>query len=501
MSNETVFDLFIIGGGINGAAVANQASAMGLSVALCDALDFGQGTSGASTKLIHGGIRYLEQLEFSLVRESLREQQSLRKRAAHLVQPLKIYMPDAHRLRKPWRVGLGLFLYDRLTSRQHIPRSKRITFSSDSQENPLNLSFKKGFSFYDCITQDTRLVMENLLAAHANNALMLPRNRCTMAQRENNLWKIQCQSTTSGDTETYHAKMLVNATGPWASSFLRDTLSMHSSYKIRLVKGSHLVFPKLYEGNEAYLLQNIDGRVIFVLPFMNHFTAVGTTEVPYEGDPVNSVIEPDEIYYLCDAVNRYFHHRVRPRDIIGSWSGVRPLIDNDKMAMTDLTRSARLELRVENKQLPIVNVWGGKLTTHRALAEKVLECLDPYLPSTAHPVKGSVILPGGTFPDGDFEQFRQELQSSYPWLPESLLNRYSATYGQRCLPLLDGKTALEDLGSHAGHGLYHEEAKFLLQNEWARNIEDILTRRTQLGYYFTKAELEKAEQWWDEQIF
>jgi glycerol-3-phosphate dehydrogenase len=500
MSSEIKFDLFIVGAGINGAAIANQASAAGLKVGLCDQLDLAQGTSGASTKLIHGGLRYLEKFEFSLVREALREQRLLRKRAPHLVHPLEIYMPDAPRLRRPWQIGLGLFIYDWIASSRQLPKARRLTFSTDSSINPLNLSFKKGYAFYDCVTHDCRLVIENCLAAQENNAHLYTRHQCISAERSEKQWKVNLQSD-DGAIITINTPILINATGPWSNQFISQKLSLQSQYRLRLVKGSHLVFPKFYEGKQAYLLQNIDGRIIFVIPYLEHFTLVGTTEFPFEGDPQKAHIEPDEIYYLCDAVNRFFHHRFKPRDVIGSWSGVRPLFENNNSTNSDLTRSAKIELEQSDGKAPLINIFGGKLTTHRALADRVLKTIAPIIQTPLKAVRCDEALPGGRIDSQDLNSFVEHVQSIHPWLTDSLLHRYTHTYGQRTLELLEGMTSIEDLGSNAGHGLHLQEVRFLMKTEWARTLDDILMRRTQLGYFFSKADLDKAQQWWNEQGF
>ena len=500
MSVNSPFDVFIIGGGINGAAIAHYATLLGLRVGLCDAQDFGAGTSAASSKMIHGGLRYLEHGALGHVRQSLKAQHQLMQMAPHLVRPLQIYSPDEPRLRSPWRVRCALTLYDLLGARKKLPHFHRILFPSDATVNPLNLSYKRGFAFYDCITQDTRLVLEHLLAAQEQSAVLLPHHRCSKVSRQENRWSVELTGD-QGNQVAIDTRVLINATGPWTNQFNEESLKVHSSYRARLIKGSHLVFPRLYTGDQAYLLQNIDGRIIFVAPFQTHFTMVGTTEIPFEGSPGEASIEPDEIYYLCDAINRCFHHRLQPRDIVGSFSGVRPLLDDNRPEMGSVTREAKVELLNQANMAPLVNIYGGKLTTHWPLAMEVGKRLCELFPSAKLPADALTVLPGGQIEQADCMDFSTAMQEAYPWLNDALCERYVFTYGQRMVGLLGDAQCIEDLGASLGHGLYEREVLFLREHEWATTVDDILWRRTQLGYYFSKGDMAKLKAWWSEQRF
>lgn len=476
----------IIGGGINGTGIAVEAAKQGLTVALCDMDDLGSHTSSASSKLIHGGLRYLEQKAFKLVRESLTEREILLNQAPHLIHPIRFLMPQNPSSRPTWLIRLGLFLYDHLGKKSSLPHCERILFKKQPN-NPLKPHLETGFTYFDCQVDDARLVIANALQAEALGATLLTQTKCLQVRHEADLWRITC------DHRTIQAKALVNATGPWTESFLTEQCQKRSPLQIRLVKGSHIVFPKLYEGSDAYILQNKDGRVVFVIPFEKDFTMIGTTDVPYEGNPAKVCIDEAEKHYLCDVYNDYFVQSIHPAQIIYHWSGVRPLYDDHTANPAEVTRDYKLDLQVTEGN-PLLSVFGGKITTYRHLATQAFDLLKPFFSSIKKYDTHSESLPGGMIPYQDCSFFMKIIQAQYPLLPQSLLERYIKLYGSRLFMILDNKQSLPELGDHYGYDLYEAEVQYLKKHEWAHTTEDILWRRTKLGLYFSAAEQNILEQ-------
>ncbi len=475
----SIQDIVIIGGGINGAGIAADAAGRGLSVTLCERDDLASGTSSCSTKLIHGGLRYLENFEFSLVRKALREREILMQRAPHLIQPLEFVLPHEKHLRSAFLIRCGLFLYDHLTSRTLIPGSKSIDLSKDIRGEALQLKFYKGFSYYDCFTDDSRLVIANALSAKEHGATILTRTEFISAQRENSYWKILVKNTLTQGEYYLYAKALVNVAGPWVKH-VNQSIKTSTNISIELVKGSHLIIPKLYEGNFAYILQNKDKRIIFTIPYQNQFTLIGTTDILLK-DINHSHISEEEINYLCNSVNHYFKKSINVNDIVWSYSGVRCLQSQPTENPSDVTRDYKFLLESENNTQPLLTVIGGKLTTFRTLAEDALTQLQPFFPSMKPAWTASAPLPGGDFKNHDFNLFYQQLKKEYAWLPEQLLYRYAKNYGTRVYLLLDKTHHLQDLGENLGADLYQKEVDYLKHEEWAQTREDILWRRTKLG--------------------
>ena len=477
-------DILIIGGGINGVGIALDAAGRGLNVVLCEQHDLASGTSSASTKLIHGGLRYLEYYQFGLVRESLQEREILLRKAPHIIHPLSFIMPYQPHLRPYWLIRLGLFLYDHLSKRKLLPRSRAISFAKQPFTAILQQQLIKGFSYADCWVDDARLVVLNALAAHQKGATILTRTEFIDAKREQHHWQAQLKQTETGEITTIQAKAIVNAAGPWVEDVLQHRLNIQTNQHLTLVKGSHIVVPKLYEEPIAFLLQLTDKRIIFVIPFQDHYSLIGTTDISYAGDLVNVIIDPEEINYLCQAVNRYFRKNIQASDVVWSYSGVRPLKQDDAKNPSAVSREYELQLNQTHNLAPLLSVFGGKITTYRRLAEEALHHFKPYFTDMGAAWTATALLPGGDIPKGDRQQFSEELLQHYPWLPKALVDRYVKSYGTLARQFLQGATSLTDLGHDFGCGLYDKEVEYLLRQEWACTADDILWRRTKLGLYF-----------------
>jgi glycerol-3-phosphate dehydrogenase len=486
-----MLDLFVIGGGINGTGIANDAAGRGLSVVLCEQDDLANYTSSYSSKLIHGGLRYLEYYEFRLVREALIERDVLLKKAPFLIHPLSIVMPHNKFLRPAWMIRLGLFLYDHLNLKQTLPKSKAINLAKQTL-NPLKSIYKRGFVYSDATVDDSRLVVLNAIQAKQNGAEILTRHSVKKAVRTDKGWKIEVLDKMHDETKIFYAKALVNAAGPWVDKIL-NTNQLITSHHIKLVKGSHIVLPKLYEGKQAYILQHVDRRIIFVIPYREQFTLIGTTDIEYEGDPAKASISDQEKQYLCDVVNEYFQKQIKPSDIKWSYAGVRPLQQDEHADPKKVTRDYYLEVDDKNG-LPILSVFGGKITTYRQLALHALNKLTPYFYNMKPSWTEQTPLPGGNL-EQSFESFCSVLKSRYPFIETAVLNRLAYAYGTRCYELLGPCEKIEDLGHHFGAGLYEIEVKFLQKNEWAQTVDDIIWRRTKLGLFLSHQEIEDLSRW------
>ncbi|MFV9474887.1 glycerol-3-phosphate dehydrogenase [Advenella sp. RU8] len=501
--SDTV-DILVIGGGINGTGIARDAVGRGLKVLLCEKQDLAGATSSASSKLIHGGLRYLEQYEFRLVREALAEREVLLGNAPHIVHPMRFVLPHNKNLRPAWMIRIGLFLYDHLAKRsKNLPGSQQIPLGNTSAYAlPLNDTIQKGFLYSDCNVDDSRLVILNAMDAQNRGAQILTRCECIGLETKENTWLATLRHQ-DGSIRQVQAKILVNAAGPWVEN-IQNLLARHSSKatdqsKLRLVKGSHLVTPKLYEGTHAYILQNKDKRIVFVTPYQNDFSMIGTTDVDFHGDPGTVAISPEETDYLLQSVNAYFKRPVRPEDIISTWSGVRPLYDDAQGNASTTTRDYVFDISGgTGSEPPLLSIFGGKITTYRKLAEHALEKLAPF--TGKHQAWTSTApLPGADLPNADINLFTSQLQKDFPWLPKDTASRYARAYGTLALAFLAGKTSLESLGQHFGHDLYEVEVKWLQEHEWASCAEDILWRRTRLGLHFTPAQTLALQNWLEKQ--
>ncbi len=492
MENDS--DIFIIGGGINGTAIAADAAGRGLSVSLCEKNDLASGTSSASSKLIHGGLRYLEFYEFGLVRSALREREILLGRAAHLISPLEFVLPYEKHLRSRWLVRLGLFFYDHLAKRNYLPASSGLKFKNDHRGTALSPALKTGFSYFDCFADDARLVIANALLAKNKGAEILTRTIFLSAKREKTAWKIALQDAETKKNFYRQAKTLINVSGPWVKAVHANISPSDLTFDIELDKGSHIVVPKLYEGNFAYVLQNRDQRIAFVIPFLGKYSLIGTTDSKFFANLDTVKIAEIEEEYLCKAINYYFKNPITKQNILWSYSGVRCLQASHETRTANITRD--YQLLIENKSdLPLLTVIGGKLTTHRVLAEATLKKLGPYFPKMGGSWTANQPLPGGDFPKNDFSYFLTQFKQAFSWLPDEIATRYAKNYGTRVNILLTGVNNLSDLGDHIAHGLYQKELEYLIHYEWAKTAEDVLWRRTKLGMLFSAEEIEKLERY------
>jgi len=487
--SETVYDIAIIGGGINGCGIARDAAGRGLSVFLAEKDDLGSGTSSVSTKLIHGGLRYLEYYEFRLVRESLREREVLWAMAPHIIQPLRFVLPHMKGLRPAWLIRLGLFLYDHLGGRILLPGSHFVDLKGDPVGRPLRSAFSKGFEYSDCSVDDARLVILNAQDAAARGAHINTRTEVMAATRNGDEWDVVLKDNQSGKTSNIRASALVNATGPWIGDVVATRITVPSQARIRMVKGSHIVVPRMFDHDKAYIFQNPDQRIIFAIPYHYDFTLIGTTDIDYSGNPEDVTAGSDEITYLCQAVSEYFSKAVSPADVVWSYSGVRPLYDDGKSAAQEATRDYVLERDGSPGGAVVLNVFGGKITTYRKLAEEVLGKLKPWFPTMAKAWTGGAALPGGDFPVDGRDALAAELAQKYPEIPAALLNRYARTYGTLSVVILGQSSTVADLGYHFGAGLYRCEVDYLIQHEWAVSAEDIVWRRTKLGLTMNPEEI------------
>lgn len=496
---DTDYDLCIIGGGINGAAIARDAAGRGFSVLLVEAQDLAGATSSASTKLIHGGLRYLEQYDFGLVRKSLQERETMLRSAPHIIWPMQFILPhDPVSARRPgWMIRTGLFLYDRLGGKTVLPRSGPADFSIERISEPLKKSCAKGFSYYDCWVDDSRLVVLNALDAYERGADILTRTACMrLDSMENGKgWRIALRDMMRGDEFTITASMIVNAGGPWTGAILEASALNHNQTPcLRLVQGSHIIVPRLFGGAHSYLLPQPDGRVVFAIPYESRYTMIGTTETEFSGDPAAAAVTREETEYLCAAVNRFFQKQIAPEDVRWSSSGVRALLDDGHEDASSVTRGYKLYLD-DRAGPPILSVFGGKITTARALAEEAVNklCAQTIAARPAPWTAGSV-LPGGDIKNQDFALFLKQQEARYSMLPKILVDRYARSYGTRMDSFLQGVEQTEDLGRDFGSGLYEAEVVYLLSREFAMNVEDILWRRTKMGLHLRPADIRTLEE-------
>ncbi len=492
---EQPYDLLIIGGGINGAGIARDAAGRGLRVALCEQGDLAGQTSSKSTKLIHGGLRYLEHYEFRLVREALAEREVLLRAAPHIIWPLSFVLPHHPALRPPWMIRAGLFLYDHLGGRKLLPPSRAIELKDHPAGEPLLKTYRRAFVYSDCWVQDARLVVLNAMDARERGARIMTRTRLMSARREGSRWRATLRSSIDGSQFTLESRAIVNAAGPWIREVLDDRVLVASKKSVRLVVGSHVVVPRLFSHGMAYIFQNADGRVVFAIPYERDFTLIGTTERDFEGAPGEAQISGDEIDYLCGAVNEYFETKLQPDSIAWSYSGVRALFDDEAKSASAVTRDYFLELEAPSGGPSVLSVFGGKITTYRKLAEHALDRLAAPLGVRARTWTERAALPGGDIEHADFDRFHQDFERAHPWLPPALASRLARDYGTRASHLLGDAGGLTDLGERIGADLYEAELDYLMGREWAQSAEDVLWRRTKLGLRFTAAETNRLADW------
>lgn len=480
---DQVFDVAIIGGGINGCGCAADAALRGLSVVLFEKDDLASKTSSSSTKLIHGGLRYLENYEFGLVKKALDERQVLLNMAPHLVRPQPFVLPHQRNMRPGWLLRLGLFFYDHLSRKNHLPKCKSIHRNRKNHYfTPLIDQLKRGFLFYDGATDDSRLTISNALQAKYHGARIKLHSTVIAAKVINKQWELTIQPQ-NGAIYTIHAKTIINATGPWVKS-IAQLFQVPDNQEMTLVKGSHIIVPKLYEGKHGYFLQHTDKRVIFVIPYHN-FSMIGTTDVQFTGSPDQVSISAEEIDYLISLVNSYFKMKINKNDILFSWSGLRPLIASKGKEMRAISRDYSYKLH--RSPAPIVTIYSGKITTYRQLAEEIVDQLSPFFASLRESQTKLCPLPGATFEEMNFERYMIYAKNKYHWLDVDLLNRYLFSYGS-CMEIFLSKcTNLDSMGEHFGASLYQVEVDYLVSEEWARDCDDILQRRTKLGLIMNEA--------------
>ena len=485
---STTVDLLVIGGGINGAGIARDAAGRGLRVVLCEQGDLAGATSSASTKMIHGGLRYLEYFELGLVREALAERERLLHIAPHLVRPLRLILPHDPAMRPAWMIRTGLWLYDRLGGGSSLPRSGAVRLENCLEAKALKHPKGRAFAYSDGWSDDARLVAMSALDAHERGAAIHTRTQVTACIRKAGVWLVRTK-TADGKTLSFHARALVNAAGPWVEHMDEDTQA-HAVSHMRLVKGSHIVLPRLFEGARGFLLQNPDRRVLFALPWLGQFTLFGTTDTPFHGNPYDAALDEHERAYLLDAVNRFFAQKITKKDILWTYSGVRALFGDEGVDASKLSREYHLDLTEPAEGAPVLTVLGGKITTFRALSEKALDMLAPRLGNNAPHWTGTTPLPGGDLPDGSLDAWREECAVRWPFLPAPLMRRMTRLYGTRLAHMLDGAKSMKDLGKSHGGGLHEAELDYLKAHEWAMSAEDVLWRRTKLGLFMSPKEQE-----------
>ncbi|KWN79285.1 glycerol-3-phosphate dehydrogenase [Burkholderia ubonensis] len=489
MTQPNRYDLLVVGGGINGAGIARDAAGRGLSVMLCEQDDLASHTSSASTKLIHGGLRYLEYKEFGLVRKALQERETLLRAAPHIIWPLRFVMPHMPNLRPAWLIRIGLFLYDHLAKRELLPGSRGIDMRRHAAGAPLIDSIKRGFVYSDGWVDDARLVVLNALDAKERGAEILTRTKLVSAERVGDEWEARLQLA-DGSISVVRARAIANAAGPWVGDVLHGALGRGAQHSVRLVKGSHIITRRLFDHDHAYIFQNPDKRIIFAIPYERDFTLIGTTDVEYTNDPAKVAIDGNETQYLCESINRYFKRKISPADVHWTYSGVRPLLEDENAANASaVTRDYRLEMD-DGAGAPLLSVFGGKITTFRKLAEEAGDLLCRALGRDAAPWTAGAPLPGGDIANAKFDAFAAQFAARHPWLPAELARRYARAYGTRAERVVGNAKSLADLGAAIAPGIHEAELRYLRDVEWATRAQDVLWRRSKLGLHVAPGTLD-----------
>lgn len=486
-------DLLIVGGGINGAGIARDAAGRGHKVMLVEQSDLAAATSSASTKLIHGGLRYLEMFEFRLVREALIERERLLGIAPHIIRAMRFVLPHVEGLRPRWQIKLGLFLYDHIAGRRRLPASRGLRLQSTRDPvaaSGLRPHLTHGFAYSDCWVDDSRLVVLNAMDAAQRGAGIHTRTRFLGAAAVGEVWQVQLEDQLTGARREVRSRTIVNAAGPWVEQALHRIPGVDNSTQVRLVKGSHIVVPRVYAGEHAFTLQNPDGRVVFTVPYEQDFTLIGTTDVGFDGDPASVRIEQSEIEYLCATVNEYFTRTLTPADVKWTYAGVRPLSDDETANASKVTRDYKLEVSASHAHPALLSVFGGKITTYRKLAEAALDKLHPFIGGSTQGWTHRASLPGGDLPRADFQSFLAGVHKRWPFLSAPLAHRLARAYGTRIGEILGAAKRMQDLGQQFGAGLSAAEVDYLVAHEWAQSADDILWRRTKVGLHMTAAERE-----------
>ncbi|MGB7372637.1 glycerol-3-phosphate dehydrogenase [Pontixanthobacter sp.] len=493
MTDAGTYDLLIIGGGINGAGIARDAAGRGARVLLCEKDDLASHTSSASTKLVHGGLRYLEHYEFRLVRESLIERERLLGMAPHIIWPLRFVLPHDRGLRPAWLLRLGLFMYDYIGGRKILPPTKTVDLRAAPHRDVLKTRLVKGFEYSDCWVEDSRLVVLNAIDARTRGADIRTRTECTGLRREGDVWHAELRHM-NGSTERVAARAVVNAAGPWVDAVLGTARPGDAHENLRLVKGSHLVFPKLYDGDHCYIFQNKDDRIVFAIPYEGQFTLVGTTDQAFQGNPNGIDISAEESAYICAAINEYLASDVTPEDAVWSYAGVRPLYDDQSADNSTVTRDYVFALDAPEGAAPILSIFGGKITTYRKLAEHALHKLSKLGVVSETAWTGGAALPGGDI-TGSFETFLGGMQQNYAWCPAETMRRWCRAYGSLTPSLIGEADSWAAMGQDFGAGLTEREVRFLIDLEFASNTDDILWRRSKLGLHMTEGQRAALDGW------
>src|ERR1700726_2979773 len=496
-SLDRIFDLAIIGGGVNGCGIARDAAGRSNSVFLCEMNDLASGTSSWSTKLVHGGLRYLEFYEFRLVREALIEREILWQIAPHIIRPLRFVLPHHDGLRPAWLLRLGLFLYDHIGGRKLLPATRSVDLTRDEVGRPLIPNrYTRGFEYSDCFVDDARLVVLTARDAADRGAQIHTRSRAVEIRQQDEIWRVTVENTLTRERTTIEARVLVNAGGPWVEQVLASGAGVNARAKVRLVQGSHIVVRKLYDHDRAYMFQNSDGRIVFAIPYQDDFTLIGTTDRDYEGDPSKVKASTEEIKYLCDSVSEYLAKPVKPEDVVWTYSGVRPLYDDGASEAKAATRDYVFELDTPGGA-PLLSIYGGKITTYRRLAEEALDRLSPYLRS-AKAREGWTAkspLPGGDLDVSAIDALAAGLVRRHPFLSSAHANRLAHAYGTRASKVLGNAKSADDLGRSFGATLTEREVKYLISTEWACSADDIVWRRSKLGLRLSVNEIAAIDEW------
>jgi len=491
--NPGVYDILVIGGGINGCGIARDAAGRGYSVLLAEMNDLASGTSSGSTKLVHGGLRYLEHFEFRLVRESLREREVLWSNAPHIIWPLRFVLPYHKGLRPAWLLRLGLFLYDHLGGRELLPPTRTLDLRRDAAGQPLKPLYAKAFEYSDCWVDDARLVVLNALDAADRGAVIATRTEVVGMRFAAGVWEARLSDKRSRNTRTARARHIVNAAGPWVDRVLSCISGSNAVKNVRLVKGSHIVVRKLFQHDRCYIFQNADGRIVFAIPYEGDYTLIGTTDEDFRGDPGDAQISYAEKAYLAAAASEYFVRPVSPDDIVWSYSAVRPLYDDDASKAQEATRDYVLKQAGAPGNGALLNVFGGKITTYRRLAEGALEEIEGILGRRGKPWTKDTPLPGGDFPVDGFDELVRDLARGFPFLAPGHARRLAHLYGTLARQILGSAESLADLGRCFGSDLYEAEVRYLMAREWAMSAEDVLWRRTKCGLKLAAQEIGATE--------
>ncbi len=493
IAETNVYDLLVIGGGINGCGIARDAVGRGYSAFLAEMNDLASGTSSGSTKLVHGGLRYLEFYEFRLVREALKEREVLWSNAPHIIKPLRFVLPHHKGLRPAWFLRLGLFFYDHLGGRRLLPPTRTLDLSRDAAGKPLAPLYSKAFEYSDCWVDDARLVVLNARDAADHGAIVRTRTEVVGVAWEDDTWAVTLRDRMSAETYAVRARMLINAAGPWVDNVLSRVSGRNDVRNVRLVKGSHVIVKTLFDHGRCYIFQNADGRIIFAIPYEDDFTLIGTTDEDYQGDPGDVAITETETAYLCAAASEYFVQPITSDDVVSTYSAVRPLYDDGASRAQEATRDYVLKRDATTESGALLNVFGGKITTYRKLAEAALVEIEAVLGRRGDTWTKAAPLPGGDFPVGNLNALIDDLRQTYPFLELTHTRRLARLYGTTARDILGSAARLDDLGRSFGFDLYEAEVRYLMNKEWAITAEDVLWRRTKCGLRLTASEAEALQ--------